>query len=116
MAFDDLISLHDLSREEVSGILDLALEIKKDPQRWHVNLDGESHGPITLGEVERYWEDGKLNADSTVWAEGMDDWQPLVDVPELAHLKTHPQAEAAPVAPPPEPASAETTTESTNMG
>ena len=50
-------------------------------QYW-INQDGEQTGPLTLDQLELM----TLNEKTYVWSAGYDDWKPLSEVPELAHL------------------------------
>jgi hypothetical protein len=61
------------------------------PQRspydlWHVAIKDVPVGPMTRAELSRKIETGAVSAESLCWREGMDDWRPLGDLPELAQL------------------------------
>jgi predicted Zn finger-like uncharacterized protein len=61
------------------------------PQRapydlWHVAIKDVPVGPMTRAELGRKIETGAVSAESLCWREGMDDWRPLGDLPELAQL------------------------------
>ncbi len=53
---------------------------------WHVAIADEQIGPMTLSAVEEQWHAGAIDAESVVWKQGMPDWLPLAEVPELGHL------------------------------
>lgn len=50
---------------------------------WHYSAGTESYGPITLIELRGLFANGQLNSSDPVWKEGMDDWVPAGEVPEL---------------------------------
>jgi predicted Zn finger-like uncharacterized protein len=61
------------------------------PQRapydlWHVAIKDVPVGPMTRAELGRKIETGAVSAESLCWREGMDDWRPLGDLPELSQL------------------------------
>ena len=51
---------------------------------WHVVIDSEQVGPITASDLKQRIADGQVDADSYVWREGFDDWQPVSGVAEFA--------------------------------
>jgi predicted Zn finger-like uncharacterized protein len=53
-----------------------------DESVWHVVIDQEQVGPMTMAEVQQRFNAGQIDADTYVWREGFADWQPLsaVDV------------------------------------
>lgn len=53
---------------------------------WFYGLDGSEEGPFTLVEMEEHLRQGRLTADHFAWRDGMEDWKPLSEVPELAQL------------------------------
>jgi predicted Zn finger-like uncharacterized protein len=53
---------------------------------WFAGLDGEEQGPFTLSELRQALGAGRLGADHFYWREGLEDWAPLDEVPELARL------------------------------
>ncbi|HOX42700.1 MAG TPA: AgmX/PglI C-terminal domain-containing protein [Myxococcota bacterium] len=74
------------------------------PVEWFAGLDGQEQGPIGLAELERRLRSGALTQEHFFWREGMQDWLPLEQVPELAHLAGTAGARPAGLpAPPPVP-------------
>jgi predicted Zn finger-like uncharacterized protein len=53
---------------------------------WHVVVDGEQVGPLTVAEVKDRLRAGKINSDTLVWKEGFADWMQLSTVPEMTSL------------------------------
>lgn len=49
-------------------------------QVWHVAIDDQDVGPLSLAEVGRHIEGGRVDRESLVWKTGMDDWLPAGDV------------------------------------
>lgn len=45
-------------------------------------------GPVSYNDLKANWKDAIIHPDTFVWAEGMGDWRPLKDVPDLLeHLQ-----------------------------
>ena len=53
---------------------------------WHVAIQDVPVGPMTRDELSRKIEAGAVMPESLCWREGMDDWRPLGELPELAGL------------------------------
>ena len=51
---------------------------------YHVSHNGEKFGPISGFELSRR----RLTADMTIWWQGLSEWIPILDVPELAPYVT----------------------------
>lgn len=51
---------------------------------WYYAGDTGAMGPVSRGELLKLLSGGALTKSSLVWQEGMQDWQPLEDVPDLA--------------------------------
>lgn len=54
--------------------------------QWHVAINDVPVGPLRREEILKKMAAGAVTADSLCWREGLDDWRPLRDVPELAAL------------------------------
>src|SRR5689334_7526547 len=55
-----------------------------DESVWHVVIDQEQVGPMTMAEVGQRFSAGQIDADTYVWKEGFADWQPLSQVDVFA--------------------------------
>lgn len=53
---------------------------------WHAAIKDVPVGPMTREELARKIEAGAVTAESLCWREGMDDWRPLGELPELSQL------------------------------
>jgi len=53
---------------------------------WHVAINDIPVGPMRREEVARKFQLGAASADSLAWREGMDDWLPVRNIPELHAL------------------------------
>jgi membrane protease subunit (stomatin/prohibitin family) len=55
------------------------------PERqWFIALGGTAHGPLAESALLDQARAGHLKRDTLVWREGMSDWKPASEVPELA--------------------------------
>ncbi len=55
-------------------------------QVWHVAIDEQEVGPLSVAEVGRHIEGGRVDRDSLVWKVGMENWEAAADVPEIRAL------------------------------
>src|SRR5438477_7401208 len=46
--------------------------------------DQREYGPITVEDVRRWIQEGRLSGHSLAWIEGSPDWKPLSSYPEFA--------------------------------
>lgn len=53
---------------------------------WHVAIQDVPVGPMTRDELARKVESGAVTSESLCWREGMDDWRPFGELPELQQL------------------------------
>jgi predicted Zn finger-like uncharacterized protein len=53
---------------------------------WHVGINDVPVGPMRREEVARKLASGAVHPDSLAWREGLDDWLPIRNIPELAVL------------------------------
>jgi hypothetical protein len=70
-------------------------------RHWFVESDGSYIGPMEVGEVERMWRAGEIGEQTRAWTDGMPDWQPIADVPDLMYLAA--EVRQHPATPPPAP-------------
>ncbi|MCW1883901.1 GYF domain-containing protein [Luteolibacter flavescens] len=61
---------------------------------WYYAKDGQQHGPVSTDEIVRLFGTGSISPGDLVWREGMVDWKPAGEVPELA--PAHPAHEETP--------------------
>ncbi len=68
---------------------------------WYVAIDGTPVGPITEAEVKERVDAGQVDPESLAWREGLEEWQPARNFPELAgfFVKPKPAPAPAPAAP-----------------
>lgn len=59
-------------------------EERSSSSPWYVAIDNKQVGPIDLEALKGHWERGEIGADSLCWKNGMANWVPLSDLPELA--------------------------------
>ncbi len=53
---------------------------------WHVAMGGDAKGPVTLEQVAQWLAMGSITGGTLVWSNGMANWTPLRQVPQLAQL------------------------------
>jgi hypothetical protein len=66
---------------------------------WHVAIDDVPVGPMRREEVGRRIASGSVGPDSLAWREGLDDWLPVRQIPELAVLMSPTHSMPAPPMP-----------------
>ena len=70
---------HDEDDSDTSSV-----EMNIETQQWYVAIDGEQIGPMQGPTLQARWLAQEIDEESLVWAAGMPDWVPVVDVPALA--------------------------------
>lgn len=56
---------------------------KPEPAVWYLGDDRGEYGPMTFSELAARVKRGEPGANAEAWKEGMDDWLPLSDIPDL---------------------------------
>jgi hypothetical protein len=79
------------SATQNGGVRDMGRE-------WYVARNGETFGPFGFERMVRGVRDGEMRGDDLVWREGMAQWQPAADVPELWPPQAPLSAQPAPAA------------------
>ena len=77
----------DLFSKEINEEVD-----EKDASWYYVDLDSNQHGPYTEEEMKDFFHQNKINRNTFVWTEGMEDWQALKET-ELKEETTFVQEE-----------------------
>lgn len=52
--------------------------------RWHYGQNGQQNGPVSTDELKQLAASGRLQREDLVWHEGMAEWTPAANVPELS--------------------------------
>jgi hypothetical protein len=61
--------------------------------QWYYSKGGEQKGPVEQQELQRLCSNGEVKSSDLVWRDGMANWQPVSQVPELAAVASaQPQA------------------------
>ncbi len=68
---------------------------------FHVNVNGASQGPYTVAQVASGVTSGTVSAQTMVWTQGMAQWMPAGQVPQLAQLFAAAMPPPPPAGPPP---------------
>ena len=50
---------------------------------WHIAVNGQTQGPCSAEEISTHLASGRISTDTLVWKEGMADWTPISQIPEL---------------------------------
>ena len=67
---------------------------------FYVAAAGQQSGPYTVSQLQQMAQSGQVNAQTLVWRDGMAQWSPAGNVPELAQLFSAPTPPPIPPAPP----------------
>ena len=68
------------------GSQDAGAPAPADDAVWHVVIDQEQVGPISVADVQARFAANELDTESYIWREGFTDWLPMSQVPEFAAL------------------------------
>jgi GYF domain 2/zinc-ribbon domain len=85
----------DFQRQITGTTRDVPVQTSAD--EWHVAINDVPVGPMRREEVARKIAVNAVDRDSLAWREGMDDWQPIRHIPELAALVAMAPPAPAPV-------------------
>lgn len=67
---------------------------------WFIGVNGQSLGPYTVSDLQRFMLGGQFNAASQVWRQGLAGWMPAASVGELAVMFLSPASVVPPPLPP----------------
>ncbi len=70
-------------QETVSQLTSHPSHIESEGTEWFYATDGKQEGPITFGAMKSLWQANHINADTLLWSQGMNDWAPVDDIPDL---------------------------------
>lgn len=59
-----------------------------DPVGWHVAVNGAPAGPFQVDALRAMASSGHLDIQALAWRDGMADWKPIPEIPELYSLLT----------------------------
>ena len=57
-----------------------------NPDEWTVSVTDDDQRTMTTAQILTEYAKGALNADTYIWKDGMGDWLPIHQVPDLAPL------------------------------
>ena len=68
-----------------SNVLEAAPDSRRDSEKeWYFgSKDKEREGPYSFGEMKDLWSEGTIHQKTRCWAQGMDGWRPLEQIPQL---------------------------------
>ncbi|XP_059801619.1 dnaJ homolog subfamily C member 13 isoform X4 [Hypanus sabinus] len=68
-----------------SNVIEAAPDMKRDSEKeWYFgNADKERLGPYSFEEMKEFWKNGALSPKTRCWAQGMDGWRALQNIPQL---------------------------------
>lgn len=70
--------------------------------KWHIAQNNEPQGQYSSEELAPLFQQGRFGPQDLAWREGMAEWQPIGQIPELSELfRQVPAPPPAPAAPPP---------------
>lgn len=63
--------------------------------QWYYGLNGQQNGPVEDDEIRAMLASGMINGQTIIWRDGMEEWLPILQVPEWASQVVY-QAPTAP--------------------
>jgi len=70
--------------DETTGVYDPSSSSPPSNERWFMSRDGRTKQQFTAAEIIQQCQEGTIDYSTLVWREGLPDWAPLGEVPELA--------------------------------
>lgn len=71
---------HQLTDQQTTPMLE---QQDTEPRQWYYEHNGEAVGPVSLSNLERMFQEGRLNGATLVWAEHLGDWTAAERVPDI---------------------------------
>ena len=59
---------------------------QEEVPQWYAVIQGNQQGPFTEAQLNSYWAQGQINAETYVWCDGMAGWEPITQVESLRPL------------------------------
>ena len=53
-------------------------------KQWYAAIEGQQYGPVDDSQLRAWLAEGRIGPGTYVWTEGMADWLPMGQVPELS--------------------------------
>ncbi|KAL5005925.1 hypothetical protein ScPMuIL_017083 [Solemya velum] len=68
-----------------TNVIEASPDMRRDSEKeWYFgNADKERLGPYSFEEMKDYYEESRIHGKTRCWAQGMDGWRPLQNVPQL---------------------------------
>lgn len=82
------------------GAMGIPVPLQPAAPVWFVGVNGQSFGPYTVSDLQRFYQGGQINTGSLVWRQGMSDWAAAASVAELGVVFMAPSSAVAPPLPP----------------
>ncbi len=72
--------------EQGPSSADSAVESDPNKKEWSVNISDDESRDMNTEELVQAWAAKLVDSDAYVWKDGMGDWKPILEVPELKQL------------------------------
>lgn len=67
-----------------SNVIEAGPDMKAaSEEEWHYGNGSERTGPVSFEKMKELWQKGAINSKTKCWAQGMDGWRTLQQVPQL---------------------------------
>eukprot|EP01063_Lacrimia_lanifica_P026895 TRINITY_DN3697_c0_g1_i1.p1 TRINITY_DN3697_c0_g1~~TRINITY_DN3697_c0_g1_i1.p1 ORF type:complete len:2385 (+),score=1004.85 TRINITY_DN3697_c0_g1_i1:97-7251(+) len=61
-----------------------------EPEWYYQDADGTQCGPVSLDDLTEMYKEGAVTKETSLWAQGMDAWYPMEEVPQLKWCLIYP--------------------------
>ena len=68
--------------------------------KYHVVIDGQARGPLSLEQISKRVASGEMNAESLVWTEGLESWAAASSIASIQSLFANKSGSTPPPVPP----------------
>lgn len=68
---------------EIQPLAASKIPVELDLPWFYVDLEHKQQGPIFVQDLQRLWKDQRINADTFMWHEGMDNWKRVAELATL---------------------------------
>ncbi|XP_038048790.1 dnaJ homolog subfamily C member 13-like isoform X3 [Patiria miniata] len=68
-----------------TNVIEAAPDSQESSEKeWYYgNVERERLGPFSFGQMKDLWKEGSINAKTRCWAQGLEGWKPLHQIPQL---------------------------------
>lgn len=76
-----------------SRLFEQIFKLNENNQMFHAAVNGQTYGPYTVQQLQQFKNMGQIKDDIMLWTQGMQNWTPANQMPQLANVFNPQQAQ-----------------------